>query len=636
MKVSNSLEIATSCNINGVVSWQQGKLEEALEHFRRVLEIQEEQAPNSLTIANSYSNIGSLLHDQGRLEEALEQYRRALEIREEKAPNSLDIATSYNNIGLVLMQQGKLDEALKQYGRALEIEEEKAPNSLMIATLSNYIGVVLMQQGKLKEALKQYRCALKIQEEKAPNSLAVANSFSNIAEIYRKVGKRAMSLSYLEMSHSILESQSIVAWHPSLIQCKYELGVLLAEECRFHEALAYATYIINHLPNYKWAYDLKARALTGLGNISEALKIYDEVVLLAPNYSDAHIGRLNVILKLDNVASEAEKLFSEAYKEALAVDTNVGDKVDDEVRELYETESRRNNDVQVPTLPTSDTKDQNALFQQLSDQLSAMSLQFIQMDNKQTSMLRDFRLATDAKLDAQKAAADNNQVQLYQQLERIEQKSDALKTTADNNQVILSFFASGETIPCPKLVMVISEAHIPKDERQPRNIASRVKTLVKSRYYFYFLCQKTRKAVNPDNPMVLELDKNLVKQMAPFIKMSLVAINIASLVTVGISVLPSDLGLSFLDLKLEDVISSFDDEYRNVMKDAEFADPKALEKTFKSLESTDEDIVKKTIELTGKSYRAFSEKALKQKNRECWEPFMKIGVLECGAAWVAK
>jgi hypothetical protein len=130
--------------------------------------------------------------------------------------------------------------------------------------------------------------------------------------------------------------------------------------------------------------------------------------------------------------------------------------------------------------------------------------------------------------------------------------------------------------------------------------------------------------------MVLELDKNLVKQMAPFIKMSLVAINIASLVTVGISVLPSDLGLSFLDLKLEDVISSFDDEYRNVMKDAEFADPKALEKTFKSLESTDEDIVKKTIELTGKSYRAFSEKALKQKNRECWEPFMKIGVLECG------
>ena len=198
--------------------------------------------------------------------------------------------------------------------------------------------------------------------------------------------------------------------------------MLLVEECRFHEALAYATYIIDHLPNYKWAYDLKARALTGLGNLSEALKIYSEVVLLAPNYSDAHIGRLNVILKqLVHGASEAQKLFLVTYKEALAVDTNVGDKVDDEVRELYETENRRNYDVQDPTLPTPDTKDQNALVQQLSDHLSArMSLRFIEMDMEQISMLRGLRLATDAKLDALGKTADNNQVHVCQHLERIE------------------------------------------------------------------------------------------------------------------------------------------------------------------------------------------------------------------------
>ena len=215
-------------------------------------------------------------------------------------------------------------------------------------------------------------------------------------------------MSYFQGSHSILESQTIVAWYPSLIKCKYKSGVLLVEECRFHEALAYATYIIDHLPGYKWAYDLEARALAGLGNLSEALKIYKEVLLLAPNYSNAHIGRLNVILKqLVHGASEAQKLFLEAYKEALAVDTNVGDKVDNIVRELYETESRCNNDVQYPTLPTPDTKEHNALIQQLSNQLSAMSLvQFIEMDKEQTSMLLDLRLATDAKLDALKITAD--------------------------------------------------------------------------------------------------------------------------------------------------------------------------------------------------------------------------------------
>ena len=196
--------------------------------------------------------------------------------------------------------------------------------------------------------------------------------------------------------------------------------MLLVEECRFHEALAYATYIVDHLPNYKWTYDLKARALAGLENLSEALKSYNEVLLLAPNYSDAHIGRLNVIWKqLVNGASEAENLFLVAYKEACAVDTTVGDEVDDEVRdELYETKSRRNNDVQVPTEPTPDTKDQNALFLQLSDQLSPrMSLQFIQMYMEQTSILRDCRRATDAKLDELKTTVE---VQLYQQLERIE------------------------------------------------------------------------------------------------------------------------------------------------------------------------------------------------------------------------
>ena len=51
------------------------------------------------------------------------------------------------------------------------------------------------------------------------------------------------------------------------------------------------------------------------------------------------------------------------------------------------------------------------------------------------------------------------------------------------------------------------------------------------------------------------------------------------------------------------------------MTNTEFGDPKALEKAFKSLEDwatrkneqdllKDEDIVKKTIKLTGKSYRA--------------------------------
>ena len=86
--------------------------------------------------------------------------------------------------------------------------------------------------------------------------------------------------------------------------------------------------------------------------------------------------------------------------------------------------------------------------------------------------------------------------------------------------------------------------------------------------------------------------------------------------------------LSSKDVWMPDLNINPNQEFRldrNVMNSTEFADPKALEKTFKSLEDwatrkreqdvlTDEDIVLKTIELTGKSYRAFSKKAVKQES----------------------
>jgi hypothetical protein len=49
--------------------------------------------------------------------------------------------------------------------------------------------------------------------------------------------------------------------------------------------------------------------------------------------------------------------------------------------------------------------------------------------------------------------------------------------------------------------------------------------------------------VNPENSIVLELDRGWLKKMAPFIKASIFAINIASRLTAGISMLPFDLGL---------------------------------------------------------------------------------------------
>jgi tetratricopeptide (TPR) repeat protein len=139
--------------------------------------------------------------------------------------------------------------------------------------------------------------------------------------------------------------------------------LLFIEERRFHEALPYANYIIYHLSNYKPAYNLKAQALTGLGKLTEALDIYKKVLSLAPNYSDAHVGRLALLVKLvqereDNISVWVEQ-FLVAYELAVKADPEVGDKVDDEVRRLFQTESRRDNErhVSAAQLPAPDVID---------------------------------------------------------------------------------------------------------------------------------------------------------------------------------------------------------------------------------------------------------------------------------------
>jgi tetratricopeptide (TPR) repeat protein len=146
---------------------------------------------------------------------------------------------------------------------------------------------------------------------------------------------------------------SIVFYHPILIYCKYQLGLLLLEEGRFGEAVPFADYVIQHLPKYKFAYHLKARALVGLERLDEALTVYDDVITPAPNYGDAHVGRLNVVSALIDRREKADmQMFYEYYQTALKADPGVIDSVDEEVTKLsnrvYPRENR--DPVQTPVV----------------------------------------------------------------------------------------------------------------------------------------------------------------------------------------------------------------------------------------------------------------------------------------------
>jgi hypothetical protein len=97
----------------GRVLRQQGKIDEAMTHYQKALELN----PN---YAEAYGNLGMALFLKGRLEEAIPNLQKAAQI---KPGNALMIY----NLGVALQKVGRVDEAIACYQKALGINPGYAP-----------------------------------------------------------------------------------------------------------------------------------------------------------------------------------------------------------------------------------------------------------------------------------------------------------------------------------------------------------------------------------------------------------------------------------------------------------------------------------------------------------------------------
>ena len=133
-------------NILGASATQIGKLDQAINAFRRMLFIK----PNS---AEAYNNMGNALRLQGKLEEAILAYNNALSIR----PH---YAEAHSNLGISFTDQGKLERAIASCKDALAINPD-------FAEAYNNMGVSLKEQGKFEKAIEAYNKALSIKPDYA-------------------------------------------------------------------------------------------------------------------------------------------------------------------------------------------------------------------------------------------------------------------------------------------------------------------------------------------------------------------------------------------------------------------------------------------------------------------------------------
>ncbi len=331
----------------GMIIFNKGRCEEALEAFNKALEINPQ---NEVALANK----GAVLSDLGRHEEALNAFDKALEMnpqnriilsnrgaalgnlgRYEEALNALDKALEINpqnevalaNKGAVLSDLGRHEEALDSLNKALEINPQNDN------TLSNK-GLVLRFLGRHEESLEAFNKALEINPQnefglsRKGETLGRLGRYEEALEAFNKVleidaknefalSRKALALNCLNRFEEAIDIfDQVIEINPnnifSLIEKGHTLGCLLN---RNDDALDIFNKAIQLSPNNDRALSHKGFTLLELGRHEEALEVFNEALKINPNNEWA---LANKGLTLENLGMHEEGL--QALENAINID----------------------------------------------------------------------------------------------------------------------------------------------------------------------------------------------------------------------------------------------------------------------------------------------------------------------------
>jgi len=150
---------------NGVSLAQADKLEEALDAFRKAVELKPD-------LAEAHINLGLLLYRQGKADEAEKVLLKALELKPEEPKTKEALANIYFEKARELLQLDKIDEALEK----LKLSSGFNPNY----PFTNYLlGYAYTQKGMKEEAIKSFEAFLQL-EPNAPQAAKVKEILENL------------------------------------------------------------------------------------------------------------------------------------------------------------------------------------------------------------------------------------------------------------------------------------------------------------------------------------------------------------------------------------------------------------------------------------------------------------------------
>jgi len=261
----------------GALRADQGKFDQAMSHYSKVLRIKPDHY-------KAHNNLGNALASQGKFDQAISHYSEALRIKPEDAE-------AHSNLANVLASKGRFKEAIDHYSQALQIKPDN------FETQYN-LGVLLADQGEFEEAIDHYLQALRIKPEDAEAHYNLGNALAS-------QGKLEEAISHY------LEALRI---KPNYVDAHNNLAVALGEQGNLEEAIAHYYQVLQITPNDAEAHYNLGVALADKGRIEEAIGQYYEALRINPNNPIVHVQLASVWAKQGQTKKAIEH-----YQQALSL-----------------------------------------------------------------------------------------------------------------------------------------------------------------------------------------------------------------------------------------------------------------------------------------------------------------------------
>jgi len=253
------------CNM-GIIFQIQGRLEKALQHYRKALNIHREIG-NKEGEASDLGNMGNVYRAQNKLKEALQHYRKALNIHR-KIGDKIGEASDLGNMGVVYKIQNKLKEAINYHQKALDIDREIGNKRGEASDLDN-MGNVYRAQNKLKEALDYHQKALDIDRE-IGNKRGEATSLCNIGVTYQTQDKLKKALQHYQKALTVYRKIGDKRGEAKVL---WNIGLVYRIQVKPYETLN----------NFKKALEI-FKTLEDSTNIKKISKIINDLEKIMPNF----------------------------------------------------------------------------------------------------------------------------------------------------------------------------------------------------------------------------------------------------------------------------------------------------------------------------------------------------------------